>query len=96
MLSEAYLTRKAASSTITSECRHSTIALSKIQVKQSLTLCSPLFFGWGNESVNHILSYNADKHIHFGVMWQCSPLIVECERLKIIDAPLTLIFRMGK
>ena len=37
-----------------------------------------------------LFSYNADQHIHFGRMWQGSPLIADCVRVKIVDALLTL------
>jgi hypothetical protein len=40
--------------------------------------------------------YKAYQYIEFAGAWQCSPLIVECVQLKIVCAPLTLIFRMGK
>jgi len=39
--------------------------------------------------------YNADQYIYCVVTWQCSSVIVECERLKIIHARLTLIFGWG-
>jgi hypothetical protein len=46
--------------------------------------------GYGNECVIYPFPYNADQYIHFGRMWQCSPFIAECVRLKIVDTRLTL------
>jgi len=40
--------------------------------------------------------YNADQYIHFGTIGQCSPLIAECVRLKIIDNLLMPILITSK
>ena len=60
-----------------------------------LTLCWHSVGGSGNQHVNCLFSYNAGEYIDFGVTWQCSTLIIEYERLKIVDTPLTLIHGWG-
>jgi len=64
------------------------------QISFTLQWCS--FLGWGNERVIWLFGYNANRSIHFGRMWQCSLLIAECVRLKIVDALLTLTLLTSK
>jgi len=53
------------------------------------------FLGWGNWHVICLFSCNANQYIFFGRSWQCSPLIVECVRVKIVNTPVTLILGWG-
>jgi len=69
--------------------------LLNVYVLGLLILCWCSFLGCGNEHVLYHLSCNTDQYIHFGRSWQCSPVIVECVRPKIVDAPVTLIFGLG-
>ena len=55
-----------------------------------MTLRWRSLLGCGNKRVIYIFCNNSDLYIRFGRMWQCSPLIAECVRLKIGDSLLTL------
>jgi len=92
---EAFWRRMVADSSIMGWFHRIAVGFSEMQIQQLLMLCWRLVFEPGNKHVNCHFSYNADQNIYFKVTWKCSPLIVECERLKIIDAPLTLIFGLG-
>jgi len=59
-----------------------------MQGLKSLKLRWRLFLGCGNERVICLFHCIAHQYIHFGSMWQCRPLIAECERLTIIDSTL--------
>jgi len=43
-----------------------------------------------------VFRYNADQYIHFARSWQCCHLSVECVRLNIVEALLTVIFGMAQ
>jgi len=64
--------------------------------KKGLSLRWRSFLGLGNERVICVFSYNAVQYIYFASRGQCSPLIVEYVKLKIFDAALMLISRMGQ
>jgi hypothetical protein len=70
-------------------------AIAKI-IDASLTLHWHSILGCGNEHVICVFQYNANRYIDFGRMWQCSPLIAECERQKIIDNLSMLTFITSK
>jgi len=92
IFSQAFLPRNGANRLIMGWCHRITIVFSDMQRQQSLALCWCSFVGRGNEHINCLFGYNGDQYICFGVMWHYSSLIVEWERLKIVDAPLTIIF----
>ena len=61
-----------------------------MQCQNLLILWSCSCLGCGNERVICLFRYNTDQYILIGRMWQCSPLIAECVRLKIGDTLLIL------
>jgi len=96
MLSQPFLPGEAADCSILSKCRCKALGFSKMQGLKSLTLCWRWFLGWVNDCVMCLFRYNAEQYIHSYGMWQCSPLIVECVRAKIVDALLTLTLITSK
>jgi hypothetical protein len=94
--SRVFWPRKEADSLIIGWCHLTIIGFSEMRSQQLLTLYRRSFFGCCDKRNNHLFAYNTDQYIYCRVTWQCSPLIVECERLKLVDATLTLIFRSGK
>jgi len=64
--------------------------LSESEAQKPLTHHWRSFPGWGNEHVTFLFTYINGQYNHFGRMWQCSPLIADNVRPKIVEAPLTL------
>jgi len=90
MSSLADLPRKAANIAIMSDSNCPSFGLSKMQDKKSLTLRWRSFLGYGNEHFTCPFNHKHVQYIHFVRMRPSCPLIADCERLWIIDAPLML------
>jgi len=78
------------------QCRRTSLGFLKMQGQKLLTLFSSLFLGSGEKHAICLLSYNDNQKIKFSRGWQCRPLIVECVRLRFVDAALTLTFQIGQ
>jgi len=93
MLSLAFLPIKAANIVIM-DIRHCTaLELSEMQDQKSLTLRWCLFLGGSSDVVTSIFAYKGGQYCDYGCMLLHSPWIIQDARWKIVDAPLTLIFR---
>jgi len=90
MLSQTCVPSQAADSSIKVECCCAPWDLSKRNGQRWLILHGHYVSGWGTELIACLFSYKANQSIYFGRMWQCSPLIAKCLRLKIVEALLTL------
>jgi hypothetical protein len=70
--------------------------ISMMQCQKSLMLHWHSFLGCGNERIICIFCYNTFQDIHFGRMWQFSPLIAKCASLKVVNTLLTLTLITSK
>jgi len=89
-----FLARKAADRSIMGWCRWTTHGTWKMQGQKAVTLHRYSFFESGQECVISFFGYNADQCMYICTSWQCSIMILECVRWRIVDAPMTRIFRM--
>jgi hypothetical protein len=89
-----YLPIKAANSRYMDVCDQSQIRLPKIQVQKSLTLCWRSFSEWGRECVTFSFAYNCSLYLIYEHLHPIAAQMTQGARPKIIDSPLTLIFRM--
>ena len=93
MLPLVLLCRNVADSSIMDECHRTAPALSNIQGQKSLTLRGCSFLGHRYNVAESIFAWNGGQQLDYGLLSSLSPLIIEGGRLKIVDPPLTLIFR---
>jgi hypothetical protein len=64
-----------------------------MQDQKLLTLCSLSFLGGGSDMVVSPFARKGGQYCNYGLMLSHSLVIIQDTRPKIIDAPLTLIFR---
>jgi len=64
-----------------------------MQDQKLLTLHWRSFLGGGSNIVTTIFTHKGSQHIDYSVISLHSGLIIKDARTKIVDAPLTLIFR---
>ena len=69
--------------------------LPDLQDQKSFTLCWRSYSGWGRERVAHSVAWNASQYHIYEWPQQINPQITNDARPTIVDAPLTLIFRIG-
>jgi len=86
---------KAANSRYMDVCDHLPIRLPNIQVQKSLTLRWRSFSEWGRECVTFSSAYKGSLYLIYERLHVIAAQITQGARPKIIDSPLTLIFRMG-
>ena len=83
-----FLPRKEAIILIRDICCRTALGFSKMQGQNSLTLRWRSLLRWGDVCIVCLFGYNADLHIQCGGTRQYSPLVVECVRLKVVDADI--------
>ena len=93
ILSKLFLPRTAADSSIMGQCRRTTLASSKMQCQKSLTLCWCSFLGQTGDGVAIIFAYKCGRQFDDSSMSPRSPCIFHDARPKVVDSPLTLVFR---
>lgn len=59
-----------------------------------MTLCCHSFLWWGKEDITHRFTWKGRKYIIYGLLPQINTWITHDAKPKIVDARLTLIFRM--
>ena len=67
--------------------------VSMMHLQKSWTLHWHSYLGGRSDVVDEVYTQNGSPHIDYGFMLSHSGLIIEDARAKIIDAPLTLIFK---
>jgi len=92
----ALLRIQAADSMIMGQHRCIAVWLSKMQAQKSLTPRWRLFLGGSSLISTTIFAYKGGQYCNYGSMPLHSHWIIQNARPKIIDAPLTLIFRRWK
>jgi len=75
-------------------CHNATLRLAKMQDQQSLTLHSRSLSGWGREHLSNVFAPKGGQFLIYGCFQPIASWITHDARLKIIDARLTLIFRI--
>ena len=91
-----YLPIKAANSRYIDVCDHWPFRLPKMQDQQSLTLRWRSLSEWGRECVAFSFAYKGSLSLIYERLHPIATQIAQEVRPKIIDSPLTLIFRMGQ
>jgi len=74
---------------------NATLWFSNVSDLWLLILCWGLLSGLGNEYVICLLGHDVNKYIYFGRSWQCSPLIVEYVKQKVVDTLVMHILVWG-
>jgi len=77
-------------------CNWSPVILPRMQNQKLLTLCWWSFLGWGRERAAIIFAPKGGQYLIYGCLQPITSGITQDARPKIIDAPLTVIFRMGQ
>jgi len=67
-----------------------------MQDQKSLTLCRRSFLGGSSNIVTAIFAHKGGQYCNYVLMSLQSPVIIQDARHRIVDAPLTLICRMGQ
>jgi len=75
---------------------HVAFLLPDFQDQKSLTLSWCLFWRWGRERVAFCVAYRECQHIDYVYSLPSRVFITRHMGPKIVDAPLTLIFKMGQ
>jgi len=73
-----------------------TSRLTKMQDQKSLMLHWHSFSGWGRECVSLVFSTEGGQYFIYVDLWPVTTEIAQDGKPEIIDAGLTLIFRMGQ
>jgi len=91
-----YLPMTAANVLYIDVCEYSPIRLPNMQDQKSLTLHSQSFSDWGRECVTISFAYKGSRYVIYERLHPIATRITQGARPKIMDMPLTVIFRMGQ
>jgi len=92
----AYLPREAANSSLIEVRNPAPLWLPKTGDLKLLTFIWRSFAWWGTERVVSVCAYNGGQYLGYDYLQPMPALITQDARPKIINAPLTLISRMGQ
>jgi len=92
----AYLGREAANFSSIDVCNHAPLRLPKMWDCSWLTLIWCSFSSWGREHVASDFAYIGCQYLSYDYLQPIPTLITQDARPNIVDAPLTLISRMGQ
>ena len=95
-MSLAYLFREAANSSLVEVCDHAALRWPKMRDLESLTLSWHSFSRWGKECVAFSFAIEGGQYLSYDYLQPIATQITQDARPKIVDAPLTLISRMGQ
>jgi len=70
------------------------LSLTMIQGQKSLMLCWHSFSRWGRGCVAFVFTYKGSEYFIYNYQWRDTPRMTQDAAPKIVDALLTLIFRM--
>jgi hypothetical protein len=91
-----YLTRQATNTSLTNVCNQLPCWLRKIHSNKWSMFNSRSFSEWGSDHIVHCFTKEGCQHVCYGKQRPGHVSITIHTRLKIVDAVLKLIFRMGQ
>jgi len=92
----AFLPTKPANTMFMGSCRCTAIRFSKMQDQKLLMLSWRSFVEGGSDIVTSIFTHKGRQYFDYGLMPLHSTFIIQETRPEIVDAPLTLMSRMGQ
>jgi len=87
---------QAANTSFITICNLSPPRLPKIHDQESLTLHWRSFSWWGRETFTVSFAYTGSQYFIYNYLQPIAPQITQDTWSRIVDAPLTLIFKMGQ
>ena len=88
--------RKGCQNTYMNRCHNATLILATMLDQQWVMLHWPSFWGWGRERVASVFAPKGGQYLIYRCLKSIASWITQDARPKIDDAPLMLIFKLGR